>query len=193
MNRVPYRRVTPPRNIDTQPSNNTYGSRSKSNYANKLENPRHTTFIENFATQLVISALLLAIVLVISLVNISPFIVMRENLNHILAGSNTPNELMVKVRLFNENWLGVSQPTLYSTPASDNDLTIPPQNETPVFLPTSHDIQNRVTPPPASANGGTKYDVIENMTTYDEYLPTAYDLPENPHTPGPLVTPGLWD
>jgi len=103
LDRVPYRRVTPPRN-DRQ-GNMQYG------YGR--EEQGEITPGETVIMQCIISGILMVVVLIICLVEIAPAITMREGLSEALSGSTTVNELMTDIRAFGEEWLdwGGQSPT----------------------------------------------------------------------------------
>ena len=77
MNRVPYRRVTPPRGRQTT--------------ATKKES---LTAFESFIMQLTVSSVLMLIVLVISITNAPALAGLRTGIAQVLTGASTPGELM---------------------------------------------------------------------------------------------------
>ena len=97
MDRVPYRRVIPSRNSQ---SNYTRGKKSRNH-----ENETITTG-ETIITQCIISGILLVVILLIGLIDFEPATTLRGGLVGVLAGATTVGELTADVRHFGEEWLG---------------------------------------------------------------------------------------
>ena len=95
MDRVPYRRVSPPR---SGPARTDRHRETK------------TTFGETVIVQAIISGLLLAVVLVICLVDIGPLVTLRGRLGQVLDGATTVEEFNADIRRMRENWLDTPQP-----------------------------------------------------------------------------------
>jgi len=163
MDRVPYRRVTPPRNNDAKTNDSIYVSRRQTQP--HCENDQISR-VENMTIQLIISGVLMLVVLVISLVDIGPLASLRTGLRQVLSGATTFNEFTTEVRHFGQERLNFGGGTITQTP--EHVPTIP------AFYFPQH--------PPT----------LQEETINIDLLPTAYDLP-NPQIPGPLVVPGLWD
>ena len=103
MNRVPYRRVTPPRDGSSRQEAHRNSTRYR-----PAPGTAAITRTETFVVQTVLSVLILAIVLIICLVDISPMIVARDGLRHVLAGAETVEEFTTSMRQFGENWLNIT-------------------------------------------------------------------------------------
>ena len=99
MNRVPYRRVTPPRDRD--------GSASQIEFNRRQDRP--TSIGETIIVQAIISGLLMAVVLVICLVDIAPLVSLRGRLGQVLDGATTVEEFAADIRQFRDNWLDTPQ------------------------------------------------------------------------------------
>ena len=108
LDRVPYRRVTPPRgsaiprDIPVKPQEKT------------------TSTIETVIIQFMISGALMVLVLLISLLNISPFAPLRDGLRQILAGAATVEEFTQEMRHFGYEWLNIGA----ELPAETLDLPV---------------------------------------------------------------------
>lgn len=98
MNRVPYRRVTPPRS----------GGTSRIDFDKPQEHK--TSIYETVIVQAIISGLLLAVVLVICLVDIGPLVSLRGRLGQALDGATTVEEFAADIRQLRETWLYTTQP-----------------------------------------------------------------------------------
>ena len=91
MNRVPYRRVTPPRG----------GVSSQIEFT---RSPEKKTIGETIIVQAIISGMLLAVVLVVCLVDIGPLVSLRGRLGQVLDGANTVEEFAADINRLRENW-----------------------------------------------------------------------------------------
>jgi len=87
VNRVPYRRVTPPRN----------GSLAEHDCSHKNEK---ITTRETILVQAIISGLLLTVVLLICLVDIAPMVTLQDGLRQVLSGPTTMQELSSEIEQF---------------------------------------------------------------------------------------------
>ena len=149
MDRVPYRRVTAPRNASSH--TNRHNHKPEKEQTN-------ITIGETLIVQSIVSGLLLAIVLVICLIDIGPLVSAREGLHRVLDGATTVEEFTEDLRQFSQNWLNVE---------------IQEETQMPEILDTQ---------------------AIDIPEVLEDNIPlTADETPLNPHTPGPLVSPGLWD
>ena len=97
MNRVPYRRVTPPRDGNAIEFNK------------RQDRPAKASFGETIIVQAIISGLLLAVVLVICLVDIAPLVSLRGRFGQVLDGATTIEEFSADIRQFRDNWLGAPE------------------------------------------------------------------------------------
>lgn len=89
MNRVPYRRVTPPRN-DT--------------FETPEEKNEGVSAGETVMAQLVISGVLVILVFFIGIMNVGPLVSFRNGLRQALAGATTVGELAEEIRHFGYEW-----------------------------------------------------------------------------------------
>ena len=101
MDRVPYRRITPPR--DGVPHKH---SRRQS---------ETITVGETILGQSIISGLLLVVVLLICLIDIAPMVSLRQGLRQVLAGATTLEELTAEAQQFRLDW----QNRNYAHPAEE--------------------------------------------------------------------------
>ena len=166
MDRVPYRRVTPPRN----------GAASQHFGKPRLEHkPDHDdekiSFGENMIVQFIISGILMAAVLLICLVDIGPMMSLRSGLRQVFAGATTVEAFSAEVRHFGREWLNLE-------PEPATELLDLPIFSIPEFSP----IDSQDNPPAV-------YEEFFNP----QPAPTAYEQYPNPQIPGLLVSPGLWD
>jgi len=168
MNRVPYRRVTPPR--EGVGYVRTAENIHKPIVSRQPDTPDSISAAQNFVLQLIISGVLMLAVLIICLTDITPLVELRSGLRNVLAGATTPRELVADVRDLGNEWLGFSEPEDYEVPTfyMPDSPFVPRDYPLTVFEETYQTYQEQETPPTA------------------DYLP-------NPHVPGLLVTPGLWD
>ncbi|MCL2362654.1 MAG: hypothetical protein FWC73_12685 [Defluviitaleaceae bacterium] len=176
MDRVPYRRVTPPRherphspiqNHDDEPDNEAAISRG-----------------EALIMQCILSAIIFAVVLVASFVDIAPAVTVRNGIQQVLTGAETLDELVLDIRQFGAEWFGWDAPETpyahdYSAPGyeffedlfRDQEQTAVPYEEPQDAEPLTYDM-------------------------YYEYLDSeeqSADELSNPTVPEPPTTPGLWD
>ena len=163
MNRVPYRRVTPPRD----------GVSTQIEFKHRQENK--TTIGETIIVQAIISGLLLAVVLVICLVDIAPLVSLRGRLGQALNGATTVEEFAADINHFRENWLGAAQTPQYEQPEHIPQFEYTPQPEQMPQLEHPQ-FEPYVQPEPE-----------------EPIPLTAQEEPINPQIPGPSMGPGLWD
>ena len=114
MNRVHYRKVKP--------------SRLYNNESN-ISNDNEPTTAETFILQSTVCGVLIICVLLISLTNLAPATRIRESLNLILTGAETPYELITSARTISEDFFGWG-PTEEIIPEA-----IPMQTPIPIPLP----------------------------------------------------------
>ena len=172
MDRVHYRRVSPPRNQKTGQNTRSYERSYDRNYERSSYNNHdtgHITVGETIIMQCVISGVLMVVVLLAAMLDIAPAITLRSGLRQVLVGATTVNELVTEVRYFGEEWLGweIAAPPAPSVPLETEN----PQNYNPIYI---------------------------HNDAYIPYIPilqtpTANYEPSNPQIPGPSVVPGLWD
>ena len=114
MNRVPYRRVTPPRNQAGRAAiekSTSYESHTRYSQSNSNEQ----TEIPSQFPKIVISGLLLLAVVVVCTADF--LIPLRSGLQDILSGASTIQELLEVVQNFGRSQLGFDYiPTLYEPP-----------------------------------------------------------------------------
>jgi len=157
MNRVPYRRVTPPRNT---------GSIRANKPQNQPENePSGKT--ETLVMQFMVSGLLAAVVLLICLVNIAPLNAARDGLRQVLQGATTVEEFTAEVRHLHQTWI-----------VRDGAPTEP--ETLPTYQPTARPQDPQLELPDFS-------DIIPltiNETTTAEEQPLKPQIPVPPIIPG---------
>jgi len=166
MDRVPYRRITPPRNNDFNTFNTNENMYVRRHQTQPHRESEPISRMESITIQLIISGVLMLVVLVISLADIGPFASLRNGLRQALSGATTFNEFTTEVRHFSQEWLNFGGGTTTEIPEH--------APTTPVFYFPEH------TP------------AMQEETINIDLPPTAYDF-LNPQIPGPLVVPGLWD
>jgi len=106
LDRVPYRRVTPTREVrGREQIRPAARSQHRQVQSNAKISPSET-----FMVQMVLSILILAAVIVICLVDIAPLPAARNGLRQVLAGAETVDEFTASVRRFGENRLNI-EPT----------------------------------------------------------------------------------
>jgi len=119
---------------------------------------------ETIIVQGIVSGLLLAIVLVICLIDIGPLVSIKGGLYRALEGATTVEEFSATMQRFGQNWLNTEPGTIIQ-----EEIPQVPQLETPPLD-------------------------TQAITQDEQNIPlTAYESLPNPHIPGPLVSPGLWD
>jgi len=116
LNRVPYRRVTPPRN----------GTASQIEFNRRKDRP--ASIGETIIVQAIISGLLMAVVLIICIVNIAPLVSLRGRLGQALDGATTVDEFANDIRQFRDNWLVTPhiEPTDQIEPPEPEEPPAPP-------------------------------------------------------------------
>ena len=163
MDRVPYRRITPPRDSKISSNEGTY--RQGLDVNKLVSNPDNEKITpgETLLVQLIISGVLMLAVLLVCLINIGPLVSLRSGLRQVLTGATTIEEFATEVRHFSQEWLNVEPTPITEEP------------ETPIFYFPELPLVNPQGISP-----------VQNP-------PTAYEETLNPQLPGPLVSPGLWD
>lgn len=132
LERVPYRRVAPSRNVHGRQRYERYEQREN----------REITASESVIVQCIICGILIVAVLIITMVDIAPTQQLREGLRQALAGAHTVEELVTDVRNFSEIWLGTAE----HLPEPMPEQTMPPSE-----LPLSYGIPPIVIPPQATS------------------------------------------
>ena len=145
MDRVPYRRVTPPRDRGIDSGRSTYIHRA----ASKPES-EPITGADNFKMQLTICALLMLAVFAICLVDIGPFVTLRTGLRQVMAGATTFGELAADVRGFGQQQ-NAYYPPIYELPVPM--LPFPPIVYEEILPPTAYEMLNPQTPGPLVVPG----------------------------------------
>ena len=123
MDRVPYRRVTPPRTTGATVGSARQGQRQQPTGPT----PRDTIF-----AQFIVSLLILMLVLTIAMVDIAPMVTVRDRVGQLLEGANTPEEFTGALRNFGEVWLNFTPQ--YHLEYNPTDITIPPELAHPLTL-----------------------------------------------------------
>ena len=170
MDRVPYRRVSPPRN-------GTAASREYDHH----ENENAISPGETLIMQCIICGIIMVFVLIAGLTDIAPAVAIRGGISQVLTGAETLDELMTDVRRFGAEWFGWE-------PVEDD--AAPGQYYAPAeyFDPPATNFESAILP--------TDYEYITDREYIDEYInetPAADQQVSNPAVPEPPVTPGLWD
>jgi len=170
MDRVPYRRVSPPR---------TGASKSPKNEHTHQEDaiPHGETLI----IQCIICAVIFVFVLIITMTNIGPTTFLREGLEQVLTGAETLDELVTDVRQLGSEWLGW-EPVVDTSP---DEFYFPVQEH---HMPEAEGMS---LPDPHDNYEYTKTEYPEYQE--NNYPPAADYEVSNPTVPEPTVTPGLWN
>lgn len=116
MNRVPYRRHTPPRS-----------RLQRKNFEKKNAEPKKS---ETLVTQFAVSGILVTVVMLICLVNIAPFNTAREGLRQVLQGPVTISELTDEISIIRQTWFAPQEEEpvpvyIIPTPNFDTQTQIP--------------------------------------------------------------------
>jgi len=107
---------------------------------------------EALILQCIICGIILVIVLVASMLDIDPSQQLRDGIRQVLAGPQTPDELISDIRRMGSDWLGIGQPVEVA------DETTP--YETHEYdIPTTESLQ------PAADDDSSKYTVPEPPDT----------------------------
>ena len=178
MDRVPYRRITPPRHERTNPS-------TRGEHINPKDSMERDTAIshgETLIMQCILSGVIMVFVLVASMTNIAPALALRGGIRQVLSGAETLDELVTDVRRFGAEWFGWDAPP----------VTAPGYELYEEGLPQYFDNNDYTTSPAQefydyNDTGALKHD----LHYYDDTQ--LADDPSNPTVPEPTVTPGLWD
>ena len=164
MDRVPYRRVSPPRHGPTH---------ERDDYSHS-ENDGHISHGETLIMQCIICGIIMVFVLIASLVDIAPAITLRNGISQVLTGAETLDELITDVRRIGSDLLGWD---------IADDATAPNEFYSPSeYFPDE---------PPATNIESTVFPIMDHE--YENETPAADEQASNPTVPEPLVTPGLWD
>ena len=157
MDRVPYRRITPPRHE---------GAASRNEYDNNA-----ISHSETLIMQCIICGIIMVFVLLASMTDIAPAAALRRGINQVLTGAETLDELITDVRRFGSDWLGwepveeTATPEEYYPPAEYRPSEPPATNFESAVLPTAD------------------YDYINENTAADKQVSNPA-VPEPPVTPG---------
>jgi len=171
VDRVPYRRVTPPRN--EKPST------AIQNQNNLEENEAAISRGEALIMQCIISAVIFVVVLAASFLDIAPAVTARDGIRQILSGAETLDELVQDVRQLGAEWFGWDAPAV---PVEPEIIDYPaPVHE--LYEGWFHDIEQTTHTTPEDPDTDTG--PIEEDRQADET--------SNHTVPEPPVTPGLWD
>jgi len=175
MDRVPYRRVTPPR---TGASKVIESPRSE--HVNQEESISHG---ETLIIQCIICAVIFVFVLIITMTNIGPAATMRGGLEQVLTGAETLDELVTDARQLGSQWFGW-EPV--------EDLYVPEEFYSPTWeYPV---IETEEPNDPTDLYDTYEYTYTEQQEYPQTNYPPAADYESsNPTVPEPTVTPGLWD
>ena len=171
MDRVPYRRKTPPRHKSAPMG-------EYSGYNENDERDETISYGENLILQCIISAVILVVVLVAGMTDIAPSAAIRDGISQVLSGPETFHELVVDVRSFGAEWLGW-----------EDAATVEPLTD--IAAPAYDYYELDSTP------GFDDYPDTDLSSDIDEYSNYYENYPadeaSNPAVPEPSVTPGLWD
>ena len=135
MDRVPYRRIKPPRD-----------SGASQRFAKPRFENEKISFGETIVVQFIISGILMVAVLLICLVDIGPLTSLRGGLRQVLAGATTVGEFTAEVRHFGQEWLNFESepiaerlglPVFYIPELSFID----PQDNSPAIYEESFNLQ----------------------------------------------------
>jgi len=174
VDRVPYRRITPPRHerpgtqIDFE--------------QNEPEEKAVISRIETIVMQCILSAIVFVLVLVASFVDIAPAITIRNGIKQVLAGAETMDELVMDIRRFGSEWLGLDTLPVLEI----HEYTDPAYEFYEGWFYDHEQTENPI----------DEYQDVEQLTQeiyiYDNEDRMA-DEASNPTVPEPPITPGLWD
>ncbi|MCL1863850.1 MAG: M23 family metallopeptidase [Defluviitaleaceae bacterium] len=117
MDRVHYRRVRPSR-LDGRPSA-------------RIQENEEPTAAETLVVQSIVCGVLVVCILLIGMTNLAPAATIRENLQQLLTGAETPQQLLNEALLFSEEFFGNDIDT-------DWEILLPPPQE-PVAEPVQID------------------------------------------------------
>ena len=164
MDRVPYRRVSPPRH-------------EREGYSHPQENESEETIShsETLITQCIISAVILVVVLFAGMMDIPPAQALRGGIQQVLTGANNLDELITEVTELSREWLGFEVDTPFQLPTLETD-------DYPYIhydLDTMHN--------------GESIPAIDYYEHEPYTYEPAEDESSNYTVPEPPTTPGLWD
>ena len=130
MDRVPYRRVTPPRHgAVPAPEQNGYDGPIISHG-------------ETLIMQCIISGIIMVFVLIAGMTDAAPAAALRNGINRVLTGAETLDELITDVRRFGSDWLGwepveeITAPDEFYAPADYWPAEPPATNFESAVIPT---------------------------------------------------------
>jgi len=171
MDRVPYRRISPPRH-------------ERESYSNSYEqeaNEAASSHGETIIMQCIISAVILVVVLFAGMMDIPPAQALRGGIQQVLTGAENLDELITDVTELGREWLGFEVDTPFQLPTL----------ETENYPHIHYDIDTM-------PDGHQSHDEIVPIINGYEYEPSIYtyepaDESSNHTVPEPPDTPGLWD